>query len=279
VLLPDPVYAFGAPSQTGIEAIAALGLTLEARPHLVVSGDIHHYRREHEGPTVHVTAGGGGAFLHPAALDEAAARPAASVWPSAAQSRLLLWQVPLKLALGRSGIIPHLVLLVTLLPVASVIGPSAFGLAACVTSTVILAAVLRLVAGVRKSQSATGALALGSALLTTASCVLARELAERLLGSRVEGALLSVLVSAFALLCAVPIGALLFGLYLSLLTHFGYEPQQAFAALDHPGFKHFVRFRVHADGSAVDAFCIGLVDPARAGEPPVLVDAFRWRSR
>lgn len=279
ILLPDPVYAFGAPSQTGIDAIAALGLSLMARPHLVVSGDIHHYRRESEGPTVHVTAGGGGAFLHPAALDEAAARPAAAVWPSAAQSRVLLWQVPWKLSLGRSGIIPHLVLLVTLLPVATAMDAPVFGWASCITSTVLLAIVLRLVAGVRRAQRVTNVLALGSGLLMTAACVGARELAERLLRARIADELLPVLVAAFALSCAVPIGAWLFGLYLALLTHFGYEPQQAFAALDHPGFKHFVRFRVHADGSAVDAFCIGLVDPARAGEPPVLVDAFRWRSR
>ena len=52
---------------------------------------------------------------------------------------------------------------------------------------------------------------------------------------------------------------------------------QAFTALDHPGFKHFVRLRVRADGSGIDGWCIGAADPLGAGQKPVLVDHFAWR--
>jgi hypothetical protein len=279
VLLPDPVYAFGVPSATGMESIQALGLTLPARPHLVLSGDIHHYRRDSDGPTLHVTAGGGGAFLHPAPLRrEPGRRQAAAEWPDAAQSRVLLWQVPLKVALGRSGIIPHLALLLLLAPVAY-LGTTASGIAVAACSCLLLSALLRLVAGVRGRQRVTDLLAVLSVVAMCALCLFVRELLQRGLASRFDSALLGSVLPGVALLIAAPLGAYLFGLYLALLTRFGYEHQQAFAALDHPGFKHFVRFRVRADGSAVDGFCLGLVNPARPGEPPVLVDSFTWRCR
>ena len=69
----------------------------------------------------------------------------------------------------------------------------------------------------------------------------------------------------------------LFGGYLALLTLLGYENMQAFTVLDHPGFKHFVRLRVRADGLGIDGWCIGAADPLGAGSEPVLVDHFTWR--
>ena len=60
---------------------------------------------------------------------------------------------------------------------------------------------------------------------------------------------------------AVFYGAFVFGAFLALLTLFGLEETQAFTALDHPGFKHFLRLRVRRDGSAVDFWCLGLTDP------------------
>jgi hypothetical protein len=74
-------------------------------------------------------------------------------------------------------------------------------------------------------------------------------------------------------------GTFVFGAYLSLLTWLGYENMQAFAVLDHPGFKHFVRLRVRADGSGIDGWCVGAADPLGAGSQPVLVDSFTWRPR
>jgi len=83
---------------------------------------------------------------------------------------------------------------------------------------------------------------------------------------------LSLCVAVFA-------GAFVFGSYLAALTLLGQENTQAFTALDHPGFKHFVRLRVRGDGSAVDGWCLGLVDPLGEGEQPLLVDSFTWKGR
>ena len=73
--------------------------------------------------------------------------------------------------------------------------------------------------------------------------------------------------------------AFIFGLYLALLTLLGYEHMQAFTVLDHPGFKHFVRLRVRADGKGIDGWCIGAADPLGELGHPVLVDQFSWRPR
>jgi len=65
-----------------------------------------------------------------------------------------------------------------------------------------------------------------------------------------------------------------FGLYLMLLAVFGLEHQQAFTVLGHPGFKHFVRLCVHADGR-VEAWAIGK-DDMLADSAPLLIDRFEW---
>jgi hypothetical protein len=72
-------------------------------------------------------------------------------------------------------------------------------------------------------------------------------------------------------------GAWVFGLYLAALARFGLNHDQAFAALGHPGYKHFVRMRIRKDGSSIDAWVLGLVDPL--GDPtPVLVDRATFRA-
>jgi hypothetical protein len=68
------------------------------------------------------------------------------------------------------------------------------------------------------------------------------------------------LVGLGALLAAVFIGAWVFGgVY-----------------LDHPGFEHFVRLRVHASGRRIDSWCLGLRDPLDPSERVTVVDRFRW---
>jgi hypothetical protein len=264
VIMPDPPYAFGAPSATGLHTVQALGLTPSARPHLILAGDIHHYRREVEGPTTFVTAGGGGAFLHPAPVKSQGVRPALAEWPGTAQSRALLWQVPWKIALGRSGVLPHLALVGLLAPLASA-DTRAEAVVAAALAALVSAAVLALIAGVRQRRAPKAALALATGFVIAGVCYALRET--------------GVLPWPAVLAISVPIAAFLFGAYLALLTGFGYEHTQAFTALDHPGFKHFMRYRVRADGSAVDGWCIGLVDPVREDAAPVLVDTFTWRSR
>lgn len=279
VMLPDPVFAFGEPSLTGVDTITKLGLTLTARPHLVVAGDIHHYRREREGPTVHVTAGGGGAFLHPAPVAGRPRRAAMVEWPERAQSRALLWQVPWKVALGRSGLLPHALLTLVLAPVVAFAEIPPWSWLAAGASGVALCAVLALLSGLKRGRARVIALAAVIATVILSGALLLREAALGVL-TWVElragwGWLAPVAELGFGVL----LGAFCFGLYLALLTRFGLENTQAFTALDHPGYKHFVRFRVRADGSAVDGFVLGLVDPVRPGELPVLVDVFSWSTR
>jgi hypothetical protein len=66
----------------------------------------------------------------------------------------------------------------------------------------------------------------------------------------------------------------LLGLFLLALALVGLEHHQAFAALGHPGFRHFVRLCVHPSGR-IEGFVIGKDDPLGPG-PPVLIDRFVW---
>jgi hypothetical protein len=56
----------------------------------------------------------------------------------------------------------------------------------------------------------------------------------------------------------------------------GLEHTQAFTALDHPGYKHFLRLRVHAKRDRIDVWCIGLTDPLADDAEPELVDQFSF---
>jgi hypothetical protein len=274
ILLPDPVFAFGLPSPTGHESLRALGISLTTRPQLILSGDIHHYRREHEGPTLMVTAGGGGAFLHPAPVANVGQRPAEVQWPSVAQSRALLFQVPLKVMLLRSGMLPHIVFAVLLFPL--VLPHYAFKASSFLFAWATASLALSLIGGARRRPAAV-VLATALAAIICASCVALRYVFVMTV-PRVE-IIRKFVFPEIQLAAAALVGALLFGTYLVLLTLFGYEHTQAFTALDHPGFKHFVRLRIRRDGSGIDGYCLGLVDPVRQSEGPLLVDVFTWKSQ
>lgn len=281
VALPDPVYHFGTPSRTGTAMIRALGLDTEAKPAFLLSGDVHHYERFQQGQALHVIAGGGGAFLHPAPIDKRARITPDVEWPDARQSAALLWQVPWKIAVGRSGFLPHLILLALFAP-AFGLGIAAFtwlGTRWVAPAFVVLITTLvyALIGGLRRhgtrvllpallAGSATALLPVGAAQLLRALAALAELPVSR-----------TVLISG-SLLGAVFGGAFVFGAYLALLTRLGFEHTQAFTALDHPGFKHFLRLRVRADGSAVDFWCIGLPNPLAADARPVLVDASTFKT-
>jgi hypothetical protein len=278
VLLPDPVYRFGVPSRSGTAMIESLRLDLGTRDHFVLTGDVHHYQRIEQGRLLHVIAGGGGAFLHPARVAPGGLRPLAQ-WPAAPQCRRLLSGVPWKIARGRSGILPHLVLLGLFAPAVSFglrfYERLGFILSAPIVVTLVLGTVYALIGGVRRRKSVLP-LAFGyagvTALLPVGISFAAGRLIERL-GYEVAVAA----IVAVTLLASVFLGVYLFGSYLALLTRLGYENTQAFTALDHPGFKHFLRLRIRADGTGVDGWCIGLADPLAAGEKPVLVDTFSFR--
>ena len=276
VMLPDPLFAFGAPSRTGTAMVEALNLDLESKPHFLLSGDVHHYERIHHGAALHVTAGGGGAFLHPAPLRRGR-RPSAEVeWPTVAQSRLLLLQVPWKVMRGNSGFLPHLVLAVLFLPAMNIglhqFQKLGFILSAPVLITVLTTIIYSLIGDVRKGGFVVFALSFGAGLATATIPVFASFVFVRLAQSA-HVTLPIWLIAALTFAVAVFYGAFVFGAFLALLTLLGLEETQAFTALDHPGFKHFVRLRVRRDGSAVDFWCLGLTDPLSPDAKPELIDA------
>jgi hypothetical protein len=273
VLLPDPVRKFCEPSEHGERMISALGLDLDREPHFVLSGDVHHYQRWRQGLSTHVTAGGGGAFLHPAPLSRKHLTLPLREWPGPKQTGRLLTKVPWKVALGRSGFIPHWIYLALYAPVISYGSyTTPKGRLAAAIAGGVSAMIYAMVGGAQKRrQPVTVTLALLAGALT-----LAVPLLVSALGMRIHLPIPEWSQSCLVLVLSVAAGAWIFGSYLALLTWFGVERTQAFTALDHPGYKHFVRFRVRANGERIDAWCIGLENPLDSNERPVVVDAFSW---
>jgi hypothetical protein len=276
IMLPDPLFAFGKPSSTGTAMIEALNLDLETKPHFLLSGDVHHYERLRHGAALQVTAGGGGAFLHPAPLDRKKRLEMEAEWPTGPQSRALLWQVPWKVMRGNSGFLPHIALAALFLPAMDV-GVNQFQrlgfiLSAPLLITVLVTLIYSLIGKARHAGSIGYALAFGAGVATATIPVFASFVLARLAAYvHVEVSVWVLAPLTFAV--AVFYGAFVFGSFLALLTFLGLEQTQAFTALDHPGFKHFLRLRVRQDGSAIDFWCIGLTDPLAPGARPELVDA------
>ncbi len=277
VMLPDPLYRFAGPSRTGTDMVRAMGFDFDSKSHFLLSGDVHHYQRLRRDRLLHVIAGGGGAFLHPAPMARRRLQ-VESEWPSPEQSRALLWQAPWKIARGRSGFLPHLLLGLLFTPtmLAGVSAPLGTPLVLSGLITLFLWPVLALIGGVRRAGKTVGALSFVAAALIGFLPVFASLLLLYLFGRfGLDGR--AWLLGAGVLVASCFWGAFLFGSYLSLLTLWGYEHTQAFTALDHPGYKHFLRLRVRADGRGVDGFCIGLADPLARDAQPELIDTFTWR--
>jgi hypothetical protein len=144
-----------------------------------------------------------------------------------------------------------------------------------VVMTLVLGGIYALLGGVRLRRVVLGPAL--TAALVTALIPIAGAAAVRLILGQLGRDAPEVLVIGGALVIAAFAGAFVFGAYLALLTLPGYEHLQAMTVLDHPGFKHFVRLRLRADGTGVDGWCIGLADPLDPGARPVLVDRFTWR--
>jgi hypothetical protein len=278
VVMPDPVHLFGDPSRTGTEMVELLRLDTKARETFVLTGDIHHYERAERGEALHVIAGGGGAFLHPARIAAGGLTPKVC-WPGVAQSRCLLRGVPWKLTCGRSGLLPHIALLLIFAPAVlfggRLFARTAVAIAGSAVTTIVVAVAFALLGGGAR-RKAVWPLALAAAVVTALIPIGASSLVRAALANLWQPAF-AVAVPCLTLLLAVFAGTFVFGGYLALLTLLGYEHMQALTALDHPGFKHFVRLRVRADGRGIDAWCIGATDPLRPGQPPELVDHFVWR--
>lgn len=60
----DPVSAYGVRNEPGWRMLHACRLSLERDRVLFLAGDFHHYERRTVNRSMHVIAGGGGAFLH-----------------------------------------------------------------------------------------------------------------------------------------------------------------------------------------------------------------------
>jgi hypothetical protein len=258
--------------------VESLHLDLASRETFVLSGDIHHYERLEKGKALHVIAGGGGAFLHPARIASGGLPPTVA-WPGVAQCRVLLREVPWKLALGRSGFLPHFGLLI-LFGLAWVLSHRVYahmGLVVSVSilTTMFIGTVYAFIGGVVRKPLVIP-IALAAALVTVLLPIAGAFVLDLAL-ERLGQAALAAILSLSTIVIDVFVGAFVFGVYLALLTLLGYENMQAFTVLDHPGFKHFVRLRLRADGKGIDGWCVGAVDPLGDGEKPVLVDHFSWR--
>lgn len=280
LVLADPAHAFLEPSPAGQEILRALDVSIEGDGLLVLAGDTHHYCRQHFGAGVHITAGGGGAFLHPARIDRTGFEAPAAEFPGPKASLALALQIPIQIAHGRSGVLLHAAMALLYAPTFGFdvahrsASPGASGLTALVA-----AAILFLVGGWRTGKILRiGALAALSGLfigfVPYGLAMTAPFVFHKLgLGPR------SVVGIGAYFAAAVYLGTLAFGAFLTALTLFGLEMHQAFSALAHPGYKHFVRLRVRKDGSAVDGWVLGRVDPLGPRDSVVLVDRFTWQNR
>lgn len=279
--LADPPYAFLEPFANGQRVLASLGLDLETDAVLAVTGDIHHYCRLSFGKGLHVTAGGGGAFLHPARIARAGAKQPDAEFPGPKASVQIAVRAPLEILIGRAGWMLHTALALAYLPMhlaARHAHPSVVG--AIVTGGAI-AAVLAFIYGFRHARWASicaysfGAGALLGAVPYGFGHLAAAVNHALALHASTAGAWA---IDAAGLGIAAFVGTAVIGLYFTALTVFGVAADQGFGVLAHPGYKHFVRLRVRADGSGIEGFVIGKVDPLGPDSPAVLVDRWDWKN-
>lgn len=280
VLVPDPVYAHLEPSRTGMGMVRSLRLDPQDTSHLFLAGDLHHYERLQMGASLHVTAGGGGAFLHGARLNRGDRKAPEREWPGQRATAALLWSVPVHVMLGRAGFIPHVALILLFAPLLA-IGVLASSTHAGVLVATALGATLIATGAAFASghqvnfKRVTLTLSIAMGLWIACVPLVASAIIQRLLafaGLPYGRSADAVLVLAVA----VEAGTFALGALLAILSALGLENTQAMTALGHPGFKHFVRMRVRRDGRRVDAWVVGMVDPLASDSKPVLVDSWSW---
>jgi hypothetical protein len=269
---PDPALAYGERWKLGARMLKACELSLERDRVLYLSGDLHQYERRVIGRSLHVIAGGGGAFLHGTRI-VADPRPAVVAYPSAAVTRRLVLQVPLKLLVGRAGYLVHMAA-AALAAIELGIGwnhPVRLVWASAIATATIVWMLYAIAGHQRAHPGRVFALAipfgLALGLLPLGLSVFLRQVAAAvpLLG-----------VDTGVILVYALVGALLFGSFLALCALGGLDMQQVFTVLGHPGFKHFVRLRISPDGT-IDAWAIGKDDPL-VREGPWLIDRWSWNT-
>ena len=272
--LADPPYAFLQPHENGMRILRALDLAFETDGILAITGDIHHYCRLALGTGMQVTAGGGGAFLHPARILREGMKPPEAEFPGPKASLSLAFKAPIEIALGRAGLLVHTVLFFAYLPMhlaARHEHPTVLG--AALTGSVIFV-VLALVYAPRnpRAKSILGLSLLAGVVLGAVPFALGH--VARAVNVAVHFAPLAV--DLVGLVISVLVGAFIVGGYFLVLTVLGVAADLGFGPLAHPGYKHFVRLRIRKDGSGIDGYAIGKVDPINPESPVVLVDKFSW---
>lgn len=277
--LADPVYAFLEPNPAGEGILRSLGLGMEEDAPLVLTGDTHQYCRQHFGESVHVTAGGGGAFLHPARINRRGVTPPDAEFPGRRASLALALQIPLQIVHGRAGFLAHVgVALLNLPTFALELAHGTTSLVLPLITAVIAAIVCFLIGGLRADK----AVRIGLLSALTGAVLGFLPFAVQRILPIVLGSLGFTLVNARSLTLtfavAVYTGTLAFGAFLTALTLLGLEHHQAFSSLAHPGYKHFVRLRVRRDGSRIDGWALGRVDPLHPRDRTVLIDHFTWQN-
>ena len=101
----------GPNARPGMKILEACDFSLASDKLLYLTGDAHHYERRAVADSMHVIAGGGGAFVHGTRIArDSNAAPPQCVYPDRRTSLRLALGMPLRLALGTAGFLPLLVL-------------------------------------------------------------------------------------------------------------------------------------------------------------------------
>jgi hypothetical protein len=176
--------------------------------------------------------------------------------------------MPVRLALGTAGFLPHAAFALLAAIEMSALGRGPVSTALVVTASTLIA-IVGLTFSVRarfQRPAATWSISILFGLILGLAPLGLRLLLASVL-PRIAYMAPVVLAHAF-------LGSFVLGVFLLVLMLTGLEHHQGFAALGHPGFRHFVRLCVHPSGR-VEGFVIGKDDPLGEG-PPVLVDRFDW---
>ncbi|MCA9625814.1 MAG: hypothetical protein KC731_42620, partial [Myxococcales bacterium] len=275
LVISDPAFAHLTDNPIGQRILQALGIEIERDEPLILTGDIHHYCRQSFGRAMHVIAGGGGAFLHPARIARKGFDAPEAEFPGPRSSLALAMQVPWQIAGGRAGFVVHVALALLYLPI---LGSFLAGSDGSVVATLVAlfgTVACAMLGGWRQRHAY---LILTLAFLTGAWVGGLPFLifhAVRLLASGRLGATAQAFVAYGASIYPAVLG---FGAFLMALTILGLEHNQAFSSLAHPGYKHFLRLRVRRDGSAVDGWVLGKIDTLDPKAEIVLVDRFTWNN-
>jgi len=274
----DPPFAMLEPNPAGQKALQALDLGIAEDSLLVLTGDTHHYCRQTFGAGMQVIAGGGGAFLHPQCIARGGLPTPDAEFPGPKTSLVLALQVPWQIAHGRSGFLVHVAVALTYIPLFGVQWSTGTSAPATSLITAAAAAVVCLfLGGWRHNRGRVGALSVVTGAVIGFLPLLVFE-AVRLAAGWFDHLPQAFSLATIAFGLSVYIGTLAIGTYLMLLTILGIEQHQAFSALAHPGYKHFVRLRFRKDGSRADGWVFGRVDPLAADDEVILVDRFSWEN-